>query len=110
MVTPHIPAYRNVVREVAKASVSPRATRNEAISRNFRDIFQKNIQDKQSETFHHDIQNAITFMRSQRLHKELLDRYNPLFDLTGEERIEATARRVGFNMPKTSTPPEEKSD
>lgn len=30
----------------------------------------------------------------------LLDRYNPLFDLTGEERIEATARRVGLNMPK----------
>lgn len=32
----------------------------------------------------------------------LLDRYNPLIDLTGEERIEATARRVGFNMPITA--------
>jgi hypothetical protein len=33
--------------------------------------------------------------------KTLLDRYNPLVDLTGEERIEATAHRVGLNMPIT---------
>jgi hypothetical protein len=33
------------------------------------------------------------------LAKTLLDRYNPLVDLTAEERIEATARRVGLNMP-----------
>jgi Complex1_LYR-like len=31
--------------------------------------------------------------------KTLLDRYNPIIDLTAEERIEATARRVGLNMP-----------
>lgn len=30
----------------------------------------------------------------------MIERYNPLVDLTGEERIEATARRVGLNMPK----------
>ena len=33
--------------------------------------------------------------------QELLERYNPLIDLTGEERIEATARRVGLDMPET---------
>jgi hypothetical protein len=33
--------------------------------------------------------------------QELMDRYNPLVDLTSEERIEATARRVGLNMPIT---------
>jgi len=32
--------------------------------------------------------------------QELLERYNPLIDLTAEERIEATARRVGLNMPE----------
>ena len=57
----------------------------------------------------------MTFMRSQREYKVrglagleratltceqgLLERYNPLVDLTAEERIEATARRVGLNMP-----------
>ena len=34
--------------------------------------------------------------------QELLERYNPLIDLTAEERIEATARRVGLNMPETA--------
>ncbi|KAH9963194.1 hypothetical protein BC827DRAFT_1129193, partial [Russula dissimulans] len=46
--------------------------------------------------------NVITFLRSQRMYKTLLDRYNPLIDLTAEERIEATARRVGLNMPLIS--------
>lgn len=34
--------------------------------------------------------------------KDLLERYNPLIDLTAEERIEATAKRVGLNMPETT--------
>ena len=42
--------------------------------------------------------------------QELLDRYNPLVDLTAEERIEATARRVGLNMPKTPEEGESKKD
>jgi len=63
------------------------------------------------------MQNVLTFMQSQReykvivlvtckilqstdLYQALLERYNPLIDLTAEERIEATARRVGLNMPK----------
>lgn len=65
-----------------------------------------------------EIENAVAFLRHQRKHKvcgffiarpvvlkwpmqELLDRYNPLIDLTAEERIEATARRVGLDMPET---------
>ena len=59
-------------------------------------------------------------MRSQRMHKvsinvqsltlslihcwlkpskELLDRYNPLHDLSTEQRVKATARRVGLDIP-----------
>ncbi|KAN0124537.1 hypothetical protein V8E52_002186, partial [Russula decolorans] len=55
-----------------------------------------------SSCFDHKTQNVITFLRSQRMYKTLLDRYNPLVDLTAEERIEATAHRVGLNMPVTS--------
>lgn len=39
------------------------------------------------------------FLKSQRTYKTLLDRYNPLRDLTAEEHIKATARRVGLDMP-----------
>jgi len=46
-----------------------------------------------------DAENAALFLRSQRMYKTLLDRYNPLHDLTAEEHIKATARRVGLDMP-----------
>ena len=29
----------------------------------------------------------------------LLERYNPLHDMSTEERVKATARRVGLDMP-----------
>ena len=81
---------------------------------NFRAV----LESTKSDDFDDVTQNAITFLRSQRMHKvshvlvvlsdtsltfakTLLDRYNPVVDLTAEERIEATARRVGLNMPVT---------
>ncbi|PCH41388.1 hypothetical protein WOLCODRAFT_143540 [Wolfiporia cocos MD-104 SS10] len=87
--------YRALLRESVRASIAPRATRPHTIAASFRALFAHDA----AEHFDHDIQNAVTFMRSQRTHKELLDRYNPLHDLTTEERIRATARRVGLNMP-----------
>ncbi|KAF9482450.1 hypothetical protein BDN70DRAFT_875000 [Pholiota conissans] len=51
-----------------------------------------------------DYENAILFIKSQREHKRLLERYNPTFDLTAQDRIKATARRVGLDMPVTYKP------
>ncbi|KAA1466177.1 hypothetical protein DENSPDRAFT_790585 [Dentipellis sp. KUC8613] len=101
MTAPHTHAYRAIVREVTKASISPRSTRNPAITQNFRSIFAERLaQSPQPDSsFYKDMENAATFLHSQRMYKELLDRYNPLVDLTGDERIEMTARRVGLNMP-----------
>ncbi|THH12628.1 hypothetical protein EW146_g7519 [Bondarzewia mesenterica] len=62
-------------------------------------MFEQRPDGNKSRSFDYDMNNAVTFMRAQRVHKTLLDRYNPLIDLTAEERIEATARRVGLNMP-----------
>ena len=36
--------------------------------------------------------------------QRLLARYNPTFDLTSQERVKATARRVGMDMPVTYKP------
>lgn len=93
--------YRHILREIYKASRSPRATRNPVIANGFRKIFEALKSEEQASSFRTDMENAIVFMRSQRIHKELLERYNPLFDLTEEERIKATARRVGLDMPAT---------
>ncbi|KIK48808.1 hypothetical protein CY34DRAFT_797586 [Suillus luteus UH-Slu-Lm8-n1] len=103
MVAHHTHAYRQVVREIAKATVKPRLARNKDIASNFRALFAQSGRPEDAQ-FQHDMKNALTFLRSQREHKALLERYNPLIDLTAEERIEATARRVGLNMPKTHVP------
>lgn len=64
-----------------------------------------------------DSENVALFLKSQRMYQvcsplailvenpdhhlcqTLLDRYNPLHDLTAEEHIKATAQRVGLDMP-----------
>lgn len=95
---------------------------------NFRKLFEQSCKatGKAKEELEVNLQNAVTFMRSQHMHKVglalacavaswsldllvqvLLDRYNPLHDLTTEERIKATARRVGLDMPVAG---EEKDD
>ncbi|KAF9247241.1 hypothetical protein BU15DRAFT_38511 [Melanogaster broomeanus] len=101
MASQHTRLYRSVVREVAKASISPRTQRNKEISASFRGLFERSGQSNEPQAFRHDAENIVTFMRSQNEYKTLLDRYNPLIDLSAEERIEATARRVGLNMPVT---------
>jgi len=83
-------------------STSPRTQRNKDISANLRGLFERHGQSDEREVFRHDVENVVTFMRSQREYKTLLERYNPLIDLTAEERIEATARRVGLNMPNVA--------
>ncbi|KAL4241456.1 hypothetical protein ABKN59_000243 [Abortiporus biennis] len=94
-------AYRQVVREVNKAAVAPPPKRNRVIVSNFRALFTPQRKEDEQQHFQHDIENAILFMKSQRMHKILLDRYNPLHDLTAQERVKATARRVGLNVPVT---------
>ncbi|KDN39170.1 hypothetical protein K437DRAFT_14304 [Tilletiaria anomala UBC 951] len=39
------------------------------------------------------------FLRSKKTHAELLVRYNPTHDLTEQERVRMTARRVGLDVP-----------
>ncbi|KIM33586.1 hypothetical protein M408DRAFT_157342, partial [Serendipita vermifera MAFF 305830] len=50
-----------------------------------------------------DVENVALFLRSQRTYKVLLDRYNPLHDMSSTEHIKATARRVGLDMPVEKT-------
>jgi len=101
--------YRRIVREVGKASVQPRQKRNNEILRNFRVAFQQRANSKNSQEYAQDVENFTTFLSSNTQYKTLMERYNPLFDLTAEERIEATARRVGLNMPKTAEKSEHSS-
>jgi len=80
-------------------SLVSRPQRNKALGGHYRALFEP--RDGPNVTaMSREVENAVAFLRHQRKHKELLERYNPLMDLTVEERIEATARRVGLNMPE----------
>lgn len=92
MSTTTIKAYRKLLREVYKSAAAPNLrARNSA-------FFRQAVLTKQDP--HLQLENAATFLRSDRIYKELLERYSPLKNLTEEERIRATARRVGLDVPK----------
>ncbi|KAK0541545.1 hypothetical protein OC835_000013 [Tilletia horrida] len=51
-----------------------------------------------------DLADVALFMRSKRIHGELLLRYNPTHGMTEQERVRATARRVGLDVPQEYDP------
>jgi len=93
--------YRHFLREVSKSSLVPRPQRNKVLAGHYRSLFEHSWGGPSQPARNREIENAVAFLRHQRNYKDLLERYNPLIDLTGEERIEATARRVGLNMTET---------
>ncbi|KAI0650072.1 hypothetical protein C8Q79DRAFT_900663 [Trametes meyenii] len=97
----HRSAYRAIVREVNRASIYPRSTRPQTVASHIRGIFEERRDGDDNARFYHDMRNAATFMRAQRTHKALLERYNPLLGLSVEERVKKTANRVGLDMPAT---------
>ncbi|KAI0773877.1 hypothetical protein C8Q74DRAFT_1368421 [Fomes fomentarius] len=99
MATKPAAAYRAIVKEVNRASIHPRATRPKTVSQHIRAVFEQSRECPNEERFYHDMVNVATFMSSQRMHKTLLERYNPLLGLSTEEHIKKTAHRVGLDMP-----------
>ncbi|KAH6914972.1 hypothetical protein BKA70DRAFT_1419927 [Coprinopsis sp. MPI-PUGE-AT-0042] len=98
MVSPYAAGYRGILRELRR-SLDPSRKVNPVIKSQFRSVVEslRKADNAQGLT---DIDSTVLFLKSQREHKRLLDRYNPLSDLTEQERIKATARRVGLNVPK----------
>ncbi|KAF8351516.1 hypothetical protein F5887DRAFT_212588 [Amanita rubescens] len=91
----HAQLYRGILNELKRSAITP-GRKNQDVQRQMRSIVELA---RKSESVQ-DLESAVLFLRSQREHKVLLHRYNPLSDYTSEERIKATANRVGLNMPK----------
>ncbi|KAF8520132.1 hypothetical protein JB92DRAFT_2896299 [Gautieria morchelliformis] len=85
-------AYRGLLRELWKSSIFHQSARNPIIRSSLRaSLLQRMVL--------RDVENTVAFLRADRNYKALLERYSPLHDLSEEERIKATARRVGLNTP-----------
>ncbi|KAJ7047431.1 hypothetical protein C8F04DRAFT_1058809 [Mycena alexandri] len=92
--------YRAALRELRASAVSP-GKLNKSLATNFRSVIEKQ---QHASGKYDDIENALLFMRSQRIHKVLLERYNPTGKYTSDERLRATTRRVGLELPKPYDP------
>lgn len=90
-------AYRTLLREVAgRSTVAASKPRFRA---HVRALFEAAAASKQSsQALDAAALNAAAFLRAQRMHQELLERYNPTISLTSEEHVAATAHRVGLRL------------
>lgn len=47
-----------------------------------------------------NLNNIVTFLNSQRVYTELLERYNPGLTMTQEDNVRKTANKVGLSVPQ----------
>ncbi|CAD6945326.1 unnamed protein product [Tilletia controversa] len=57
-----------------------------------------------------DLADVELFMRSKRIHADLLVRYNPTHGMSEQERVRATARMVGLDVPVEYDPSNSDAD
>jgi len=57
------------------------------------------LQTKSAEARAQEAEQYLQFVQQQRLYSTLVERYNPGMDMTEEERVRLTARRVGMELP-----------
>ncbi|GAA5924085.1 hypothetical protein JCM3775_005591 [Rhodotorula graminis] len=95
--------YRATLRQFVTNSIHPRTGRSPSIPAHLRALFESGraieAGGDQARKFEKDVENLVVFLRARRIHKELVDRYNPTHDMTVAERNEKTANRVGLQGP-----------
>ncbi|GAA6060050.1 hypothetical protein JCM10212_001047 [Sporobolomyces blumeae] len=96
--------YRSTLRQFVQNSIHPRAARSPTIPSHLRAFFDSGREIKQSSPeaaqFERDVENMVVFMKAHRLHKALIERYNPTHDMTQAERAEKSANMVGLKFPE----------
>ncbi|KAJ1310998.1 hypothetical protein OPQ81_009506 [Rhizoctonia solani] len=73
-------AYRAFLREVRKSSIFPRPERGSFLSKQIHVI--ANSPGQTPQTFRSHVLTAAAFLKAQREHQILMDRYNPLHGLS----------------------------
>ncbi|TPX71091.1 hypothetical protein SpCBS45565_g01300 [Spizellomyces sp. 'palustris'] len=93
--------YRGILREVSKQYTHRNKNRvwhNEVVAR-----FRAGATLSDPVTIEEsvkDARNILTFMRSNREHRNLVERYWPATGLSNEEKLTRTANTVGLSLPK----------
>ncbi|GMK54920.1 hypothetical protein CspeluHIS016_0115060 [Cutaneotrichosporon spelunceum] len=87
--------YRSLLRELRLSSTAPRATRNPDMAAQIRKL----VESGEPKAVERAMLETRDFLRANRIYGELLKRYNPTHGMSQEERVKATARRVGLDSP-----------
>ncbi|KAF8311597.1 hypothetical protein DL93DRAFT_2168928 [Clavulina sp. PMI_390] len=95
-------AYRGVLRELSRSTPGGRAVKK-GPALQFRRLIETCPAGQEAVTLT-TLQDATTYLRTQREYNELLRRYNPLHDMSAEEHLNATVNRVGLQMPAEVDP------
>ncbi|KAI9631696.1 uncharacterized protein MKK02DRAFT_30705 [Dioszegia hungarica] len=96
--------YRSLLRELRFSSKQPTIKRSPIVVSQVRQLVSSiQSEDQLSRT----LMETRDFLRSSRIYGDLLKRYNPLHDMSDDERIRATARRVGLDAPTEYKPPDQ---
>ncbi|KPM42569.1 hypothetical protein AK830_g3968 [Neonectria ditissima] len=86
--------YRSILRELPPRPIlaAPRAPLHARLRESFAE---KPASDARAAA----AEQAIAYLRSQRLYATLVERYNPGMGMDEEERVRLSARRVGMDLP-----------
>ncbi|KAL1409456.1 hypothetical protein Q8F55_003439 [Vanrija albida] len=88
--------YRSLLRELRLTSNQPRAKRNPVVAIHVRQL----VDGAESQAaLDRTLTEARDFLRSSRIYDELIKRYNPTHGMSQDERVHASARRVGLDTP-----------
>lgn len=88
--------YRSLLRELPPRPVL--ATPRSPMHLRIRESFTAGENPKQVNRSH-AAEQAVAYLKSQRMYATLLERYNPGMGMDEEERVRLTARRVGMDLP-----------
>jgi hypothetical protein len=80
------------------STASMKTTVSDYDSKSLRDIFQDKTGSENNLEFGYQVAE---YLKSQRIYKTLLQRYNPGALMEDEERIRLSAKRVGLDLPNT---------
>jgi ATP synthase assembly factor FMC1 len=96
--------YRSLLRELPPRPIlaSPRTPIHNRIRSSFAETSNSNSSASSPHDAEHQAQlahQAVTYLRAQRMYVTLVERYNPGMEMSQDERIRLTARRVGMDLP-----------
>lgn len=94
--------YRSLLRELPPRPIlaTPRTHIHNRIRSSFSSSATTSSSDAAATTTAVKAQQFVAYLRAQRQYATLVERYNPGMDMTEEERVRLTARRVGMDLPK----------